>query len=185
MSKHSVIKLYTSLIPLLNLDKFAKLICNVVKLKFATIKYIPGQGLGPVIDYRGGGGGNEKLDVNILLPPPFSLCTIMHDSPCNNKMQMIERYTCPHKCTVICLFQCTSNEISPWLKYITRYVLHFCFSSYVINNSTYTGFPKTIFLTTQPRNDARRSLYGTAGSRRAGFIMYKNLYPFFFMQKDI
>ena len=72
MSKHSVIKLYTSLIPLLNLDKFAKLICNVVKLKFATIKYIPGQGLGPVIDYRGGGGGggNEKLDVNILLPPP-------------------------------------------------------------------------------------------------------------------
>ena len=70
MSKHSVIKLYTSLIPLLNLDKFAKLICNVVKLKFATIKYIPGQGLGPVIDYRRGGGGNEKLDVNILLPPP-------------------------------------------------------------------------------------------------------------------
>ena len=60
MSKHTVINLYTSLIPLLNLDKFAKLICNVVKLKFATIMYIPGQGLGPDIDYREGAGGDEN-----------------------------------------------------------------------------------------------------------------------------
>ena len=63
MSKHTVIKLYTSLIPVLNLDKFAKLICNVVKLKFATIKYIPGQGLGPVIDYREGWGGVVEIKI--------------------------------------------------------------------------------------------------------------------------
>ena len=82
MSKHTVIKLYTSLIPLLNLDKFAKLICNVVKLKLAT-KWIPSQGLGPVIDYRGrkGGGGNEKLDVNILLPPPLSHYAQLYMTP--------------------------------------------------------------------------------------------------------
>ena len=100
-------------------------------------------------------------------------------------MHMIERYyTWPHKCTVIYLFQCTSNEISQLVKYITRFVLHFCFSCYVINNSTYTGFPKAIFLTTQPRNDARRSLYGTGGVTPGRIYNVQESLPLFFMQKN-
>ena len=104
-------------------------------------------------------------DATIIYDPPLpshheiTKCTYMIESS----------YTCPHTCTVINtilyhlssqqLFQCTCNEISQWVKYMPRYVLHFCFSSYVINNSVYAGFPKAIVLTTKPRNDAIRSLY--------------------------
>ena len=95
---------------------------------------------------------------NYTCPPPHEI---------TKGTYMIESsYTCPHTCTVIHtviynflsqqLFQCTCNEISQWVKYMPRYVLYFCFSSYVdINISAYAGFPKAIIvLTTKPCNDA-------------------------------
>ena len=55
--------------------------------------------------------------------------------------------------TVYCVtwkYNRTCSEISQWVKYMHRYVPHFCFSSYAIKIAFMRVFPKTIVPATKP-----------------------------------